>query len=151
MTINNISFGQITKINSSIQAAKQIVDIANNESKKSVFSNFMNRKIKTQIISAFPDLSEGKAVIYTDKKNITYIFTGKDALIYEEIFNKHTQDAERAEYYYSAFPTAGLMRKIEEEKYHLQVSDLISSSAVKEANISLDNEKNKPVTLEMIG
>ena len=152
MTVNNISFGQVTKINAPIQVAKKVADIANDEQKKSVFCNIRNRKLKTQIKSAFPDVKEGKAVVYSDKDNVSFIFSGRDALEFNVLYAQHQLDADHAEYYYSALPSAGMFKKIEEDNYHKQVLSIISNSyKVFEADVAYDAKNNKPVSLKIIG
>ena len=152
MTINNISFGQITKVNSPIQIAKQLVDTANKEHRNSFFSNFKNRKIDAQIHSTFSDLAAGKAVMYTDKENNIFIFSGQDAIKYREINELHEKNAAQVASYYAAFPSGGMHIQLEEEQYRSQVSDLISNCTdVKEAQISFDSKRNKLVSIELIG
>ena len=79
MKTENISFGQLVKVNSSFETASQIAQIANNRSK-------CNLKLKSEIKKIFTDLNKCPAHAFYYDNRISYIFSGKEGEQFEALY-----------------------------------------------------------------
>lgn len=87
MTVNNISFGKIYKVNGTKNAASRACDIANG-----CYSSG-SPEIDEKIKSAFDDVKQGKTLTFTVENRFNpqytnlYILSGKEARSYRKKFN----------------------------------------------------------------
>ena len=121
MSVNNVSFGKIIKVNAPVYVARQIIKDAKTLNNKN--TNWKTKKF-------FRDVTHKPSYVYsfTNAKENSYIFTGKDAQKCRESYDIAYDTMTYVHYNYAQEDLADLDTKLAWDAHEKRIKKLVDSN-----------------------